>query len=435
MKFPLDKHSFIIKTLGCKVNQYESQAMREALMRAGFRERMSSDIADIYIVNTCTVTHHADRESRHLVGSLHKKNPKAKIVVTGCYIERDSKVISSLPGVTHLLKNEDKPHIVNAIVSSGQRRWRFKDSPPPILNISDFRNRTKAFIKIQDGCENRCSYCKVSLVRGPTRSRPLKDIVEEAERLFERGFKEIVLVGICLGAWGRDLKDTLNLTRVLSALRNLKGDFRIRLSSIEPKYVTDELIDCIASDKMICRHLHIPLQSGDDEILRSMNRPYTSREFRSLIDKIKRVIPEVAITTDVMVGFPGESEESFKNTLGLVKDILPLRVHIFSYSPREGTAAYRLQGLPDERRAKIWYSILKTASFTTSYIYRRGFLNKELEVLVETKRDKESAMLTGYTDTYMRVLFEGPDSLMKRLVPIKISYLTLDKSIGVYGPE
>lgn len=414
---------FFIKTLGCKVNQYESQAMREILTGSGFKECLSKEIADIYILNTCTVTEKADKESRHFLGLFHKMNPKAAIVVTGCYAETGADKISFLPGVAHIIKNSEKSRIADILSQTKPLL------PERSLAITDFKDHTKAFVKIQDGCENFCSYCKVPLVRSRLVSKPINDIVEEVGGLVLKGFKEIVLTGICLGAWRP------SLTEVLKTLANVRGDFRIRLSSIEPKYVTDELIELVASNKRFCRHFHIPLQSGDDRILEKMNRPYTAAEYKALLKKINERMDDAGITTDVMLGFPGETDTNFSNTVDFIKDILPLRTHIFTFSRREDTAAYDMgPELPAEVLKKRYYKLKETA-ISASYLFRRKFLGQNLGVLVESKRDKSTGLLSGYSDNYIKVLFDGPDTLMKNIATVKVSDLNLTQTLGAYEPK
>ncbi|MBI5143855.1 MAG: tRNA (N(6)-L-threonylcarbamoyladenosine(37)-C(2))-methylthiotransferase MtaB [Candidatus Omnitrophica bacterium] len=439
---------FFIKTLGCKVNQYESQAMREILLRAGFKECLARDIADIYILNTCTVTNRADKESRYWLGFFHKANPKAKIVVTGCYVERDSNDISFLPGIAHIIKNDEKNRIAEILTNTNpvaQYPMPTAQGPYNPLTITDFKNHTKAFVKIQDGCENCCSYCKVPLVRGPLRSRPVTDILKEVKILVEKGFKEIVLTGVCLGAWGKDpytkaILDSwpggkgLGLVDVLKAMVKIPGDFRMRLSSIEPRYVTEDLIDFISKNRRICRHLHIPFQSGDDEILKKMDRPYTAEGYRAIVDKARSRIEDVAITTDILIGFPGESDKNFKNTMDFIREILPARTHIFTFSQREGTKAHGMEGLINKAILKKRYYELEVAALSSSYIYRKRFMDKKLDILVETKRDRLTGLLTGYSDNYIKVLFDGPDSLMKEIVPVTIEDMTLSYTLGRYEP-
>ena len=267
-------------------------------------------------------------------------------------------------------------------------------------------------------------------------------MLREVRGLVDKGFREIVLTGICLGAWGKDFDSTmvaegvgltgLALVDILIALRKVEGDFRVRLSSIEPKYIIDDLIELMSKDERICRHLHIPLQSGDDEILARMNRPYTALDYKMLIERIRGKIEDIAITTDVLIGFPGESESNFKNTLAFLKEIGPARTHIFTFSKREGTAAYEMRDEVGKDIARMRYYRLNAASLAASYIYRRKFLNEKLDVLVETKRTRRAGLLTGYSGNYIKVLFEGPDELMGKTVPVRIEGLTLLHTVGGY---
>ena len=434
---------FFIKTLGCKVNQYESQAVRELLVNAGFKECLSKETADIYILNTCTVTHKADSESRHWAGIFHKTNPKAKIILTGCAVEHDADAFSFLPGVSNIIKNHDKINIADILTNHAclpcditvqglPVRQERQIAPHRFLSITDFKDHTKAFVKIQDGCANACSYCKVPSVRGPSISRPLNDIVEEVKTLVSKSFEEIVLTGICLGAWGSDLDQKKCIIDVLKALDGIPGVFRIRLSSIEPKYVIDELIDYMSQNRKICRHLHIPIQSGDDEVLGRMNRPYTALGMRDLIIKVKKRIAGVGITTDVLIGFPGETDANFRNTVNLIKEILPVKTHIFPFSKRDRTAACAMAGVVQEDEIKKRFQSMKVAAIMASYLYREDFLKKPLDVLVESKKEKYSGRLMGYSDNYIKVIFNGPDSLMKRIVPIRIEEVNLSYTMGSY---
>ncbi len=283
-------------TLGCKVNQYDTQSIREDFFHLGFREPLHNEAADVYVVNTCTVTGSADKDSLYYIRRSHRENPAARIIVTGCLAELDRNRIKSEPGVSLVVKNKDKNNIAS-LLSCGLR----KENKQGLGNISSFDGRTRTFLKIQDGCNNFCSYCKVPLVRGRSRSKSLKSIVLEANVLVKNGFKEIVLSGICLGSYGREFKSAISLIDVISELEKINGLCRIRLSSIESLDVTDALISRLSYSDKLCPHLHIPLQSGDNKILKLMNRKYTRAEFLSRIKKIKRKIPDIAITTDVLV--------------------------------------------------------------------------------------------------------------------------------------
>ena len=436
------------------MNQYETQAMREILLKAGFKECLLKETADTYIINTCTVTGRADRESHYMVGLLHRTNPKARIIVTGCYVEDNAIELSFMPGISNIIRNADKARIaeilsepqapLTGIFNPAVRDPRSTHEITP-LSITDFTGRTKAFVKIQDGCDNFCAYCKIPLVRGPSRSRPIEDIVSEVRTLVDKGFREIVLTGICLGAWGTDLQPSIiarsfglagaSLVDALKAIDKVSGTFRIRLSSIEPKHVTDELIEFMAKNKRMCAHLHIPLQSGDDAILKKMNRPYAAREYKALADRIKKAIKDVAITTDVLIGFPGESSVNFRNTVNFIKDILPARTHIFTFSRRRGTAAYEMgQEVKNDVMKKRYYE-LYTAALGASYLYRKNFLNRSLDVLAETRRDRTSGFLMGYSDNYIKVLFEGGDDLARQIVSVKVRDVNLTYTVGAHGEE
>jgi len=385
-------------TLGCKVNQYDTQSIRERFLSRGFKEVPEKSKADFYLVNTCTVTGSADRKSRNIIRSCVNENPKAKVIVTGCLVSKDSGMLSAIKGISFIISKSFFPD-----------------------GISDFQGHTRAFLKIQDGCDNFCSYCKVPLVRGSPRSRPLGDIIKEAESLAKKGFKEVVLTGICLGSYGKDTGRSVDLVKVIDELEKLKGIFRIRLSSIEAGDVTDKLIDRIAQSKKLCPHLHIPMQSGDDEILRKMRRKYTRRFYLSLVSKVKRKIPDAAITTDCLVGFPGETEKNFSNTLSLIKKIIPLKVHIFSYSVREGTYAadnfeHRLP--PEVIKERI--NKLNALAARCRMRFREQFKNKKLQVLFESPSKEKAGYWEGYTGNYMKVYLKSRKPLRNKLVSLRV---------------
>jgi len=417
-------------TLGCKVNQYETQAIREACFKKGFKET-SSKKADCYVINTCTVTNAADRKSRECIYRCIRENPVAKVVVTGCYVQKDKDEISSIPGVDLIVPNEQKNNIAGLLLAKQGKSCAIQNEYTD-LEISSFADHDKAFIKIQDGCNNRCSYCKIPIVRGKSRSRDLVSIVREAERLIRSGFQEIVLTGICLGAYGKDLKEKFDLVDVIESIEKLEGKFRIRLSSIEAKDVTEELTDKIASSSRMCRHLHIPFQSGDNTVLKKMNRHYTADFYRKLIDKIRNKIPQIAITTDIMIGFPTETEKRFNNTFKFLKEIAPSRMHIFPFSPRENTPAFAFADKVDSSTMKSRMHKLQDLAKEISYEYRKQFLHKELVVLAERKRDKKSGLLQGYSDNYIKIFINS-----KKLAPgnnlqkVRITQVTPDTTLSV----
>ena len=404
-------------TLGCKVNQYDSQSIRERFVNAGFKEIDNGSKADVYVINTCTVTSIADRKSRYFIHYAHRQNPKARIIVTGCYTELDSYIIEKIKGVTYIVKNKDKNRILKLLNS---------DNEPNEKGISNFSGHTRAFLKIQDGCNNFCSYCKVPLVRGASRSRPLNEIIQEANRLVRNGFKEIVLCGICLGAYGKDLVLPLNLVDVIDALEKIVGLLRIRLSSIEASDILGELIHKIAQSKKLCQHLHISIQSGDDEILKKMNRNYCREDYLNLIKKIKSIIPEIAITTDVLVGFPGEKEDNFQNTIDLTREIMPLRVHIFPYSKRPGTPAAILKDKINPLVIKERISQLMSISKECALAYKKRFLNRDKDVLIEERPKENKEYWEGYTDNYIKVRVKSDKNLKNQLIQARLKKISND---------
>jgi threonylcarbamoyladenosine tRNA methylthiotransferase MtaB len=419
-----------IFTLGCKANQYDSQLIREKLLSAGYREIHNGTAADLCVINTCTVTHHADSDSLNIMRRAIRQNPKARIAVTGCLTELDSDKIKNIAGVSIIVKNSDKENIIPFL----GRKFSGKRQPPiaypdkvSVQSISRFSGHNRAFVKIQDGCDNFCSYCKVPLVRGRSRSRLASAIAQEARRLVDNGFKEVVLCGICLGAYGRDLTPKADLVDAVEQLENIRGLLRIRLSSIEVKDVSERLIGKMAASKKLCRHLHIPLQSGDDEILKKMNRSYSARDYARLIAEIKKRIPGLAITTDVMVGFPEESADNFMNTVKLVKKVSPLKVHIFPYSRRPQTqASARYSRDIDPKIIKERSLYLQGICEQCALNYKKQFLNQKIEVLFEGKSKLHPGFWEGYTGNYLKVFHKSGRDLANMLMAVKLKEIEGD---------
>jgi len=396
-------------TLGCKANQYDTQSIREKFLNSGFQEINNGKKADVYLINTCTVTHRADSDSLNLIRRAKRENSKAKIIVTGCLTELDSHKIKQISKNITLVKNRDKKNILKCFPAYSLQLTTYS-----LNGISSFAGHTRAFLKIQDGCDNFCSYCKVPLVRGRSRSRPKEEIISEAKRLVVNGFKEIVLTGICLGAY-RDL------VGLIEKLEKIPGLLRIRLSSIEAGDISDELIEKIAKSDKICRHLHIPIQSGDNEILKKMNRKYSRDDYLNLIKEIKRKIPQIAITTDCLVGFPSESEESFRNTLDLVKKIMPLKVHIFPYSARPTTAAAGFKEKVKIEVIKERIKRLEKLADSCSLQYRKKFSGKIMPVLIEGQVKNKLDFWQGYTDNYIKVILKSRADLKNCIQSIRLT--------------
>ena len=410
-------------TLGCKVNQYETQIIREQFQKAGYKEIEHGKHAYVCVINTCTVTHRADRDSLHFIRQERSRNKAAKIIVTGCLTEFDAAKIIAAADVDLIVKNKDKNRIVQLL---GNLTHDPRPTTHDPSSITSFKGRSRAFLKIQDGCNYHCSYCKVCLVRGKSRSLNLKDIKAEARALIENGYREIVLCGICLGSYGKDLDPRIGLCEVINELEMIDADFRIRLSSIELGDISPGLIDKIADCEKVCKHLHIPLQSGDEKILKLMKRTYNPGQYVELVRKIRASIPQVAITTDVIIGFPGETQDCFNNTVRLLEVIRPSRMHIFSYSKREGTPACSLQGSVSEDKIKLRVTELNKIAKSLRLEYWQKFIQKTRGVLVESRFLGRNKMWQGYTDNYIRAVFSSNEDLSHRIIPVKLNKVECD---------
>ncbi|GAB6138340.1 tRNA (N(6)-L-threonylcarbamoyladenosine(37)-C(2))-methylthiotransferase MtaB [Halanaerobaculum tunisiense] len=413
-------------TLGCKVNRYDTEAMMAQFEEADYQLVDFEDQADIYIINTCTVTHQGARKSRKITRRAKRRNPEAILGVVGCYPQVEPETVLDSAEIDFIAGTAARSQIVNFVEQAAQADQPLnfvqsvaqEDSFEEVA-VDDFTGRTRASIKIQEGCEQFCSYCIIPYARGAVRSRELTDVVTEARRLAEHGFKEIILTGIHLGEYGAD-KEELNLEKLLQELIQIDDLKRIRLSSIEGTEVSAELIDLIAQSDKLCRHLHLPLQSGSDRILEVMNRPYTSQEFKEMVAKIKAEIPEIAITTDVIVGFPGSSEQDFAATCQLVEELEFSDLHVFKYSPREGTPAAEFSDQVHSRVKKERSKKLRQVADELATNYQQQFVGTKLQVLLEEQRDGRSGYLTGFTDNYLKVLVDGPDELAGELVEVKL---------------
>ncbi len=393
-------------TLGCKVNQYETEAMTELFSDAGYEICDFNDHADVYVINTCSVTNMGDRKSRQIIRRAKKNNPNAVIAVTGCYAQTAPDEVLGLDGVNIVIGNKDRKNIVSLVeeitseshinhVSDIMTNHEFEE-----LHIKKYDNRTRAFIKIQEGCSQFCSYCIIPYARGPVRSRNSDEIIKEIEKLSKNGFKEFILVGIHVASYGKDLEDT-SLEKLINQVDKIDGVERIRLSSIEPMTLNKEFVDSIKNAKKLCPHFHISLQSGCDETLKRMNRKYTTSEYKEIVDGLRKAFDDVAITTDIMVGFPGETEEEFEKTIQFIREINFSDAHVFQYSPRRGTPAARRtdQISPEikEKRSKI--VIQETRKTRDAYL--KSFLGKTMKVLFE--QPSSDGLYEGKTANYITV--------------------------------
>lgn len=389
-------------TLGCKVNQYETEAMGELFKKAGYTEVAFDEFADVYVVNTCTVTAMSDRKSRQMIRRAKRVNPDAFLVVCGCYAQTAPQEVAKIKDVDLILGTNERANIVDfceAKIKKTEVADIMHNHCFENLQISDYSERTRAYVKIQEGCNQFCTYCIIPYARGPIRSRPIEDIVKESQRLVANGFSEIVYVGIHVASYGLDTKEC-DLADLIIRMNQIDGIKRIRLSSIEPMCLNNEFCEKIKDCEKLCHHFHLSLQSGCNETLKRMNRRYTTEEYKGIVEGLRRNFSDCAITTDIMVGFAGETEEEFAKTVEFVKDISFSDAHIFKYSRRSGTPADKMpnQVSPQikEKRSKILIDLCKKSRDE----FVKKFLDKPISVLFETKNGE---CYEGKTSNYITV--------------------------------
>ena len=391
-----------ILSLGCKVNTYESEYVMSILKKAGYEIKDFNDVCDVYIINTCTVTNTSDVKSKKMIRQAIKKNPNACVVAMGCFIATNKDY--HIPGLDITLGNKDKSKIVELLEEYFEKRetitrlYKNRLETFEDMFITDFPGRTRAFVKIQDGCDNFCSFCIIPFARGKCRSKEEKKVLEEVHALVANGYKEVVLTGIHTGNYGTDLDTTF--ADLLHKLIKIEGLERIRISSIEITELNGDVLDVLKNSKIVVDHLHIPLQAGSDEILKAMNRKYDLNYFYEKIKEIRSIRPTIAISTDVIVGFPGESEELFEKTIQTCRELAFSKIHVFPYSEREGTKAAQMSNKVDGSVKKARARKLLEVSRELEMNYMREFLNQEVEVLVEEIKDGVSF---GHTGNYLHV--------------------------------
>jgi threonylcarbamoyladenosine tRNA methylthiotransferase MtaB len=414
-------------TLGCKVNQCESAGMADRLRQMGHTLVGFDAEADVCIVNTCTVTARTDFQSRQLIRRAARRNPGAPVIVTGCYAQVAPDLIKALPNVRLVAGNAEKELIPELLgpLNGGPAEVRVRDIST-VRRFSGliperFPGRTRAFLKIQDGCNARCSYCIVPTARGPSRSLEPRDVLEHIAALARAGYREIVLTGVHLGAWGADLAPARGLPSLLRDVETSGTIGRLRLSSIEPLEVNEELIACMRESTVLCPHLHIPLQSGDDRVLAAMGRHYGRQFFRDLVNRLAAEIPGLAIGVDVMAGFPGEGDREFENTAELLRDLPVSYLHVFPYSERPGTKAASLPGKIEEGIRAERAAALRALGLAKREAFANRAVGSRQTVLVEGSRDRKTGRLKGFTGNYIPVLLTGGNKdLMNRLVDVVI---------------
>jgi len=407
-----------IFTVGCKLNQYETQAMAESLKRNGLERVDFSEPAELYLINTCTVTAQSDYSSRQAVYRAHRRSPQAKIVVTGCYAQLQPEFLTGLPGVSLALRNEQKKDIagiVSALLNHGKPDLSKTTWEGFELEVSGHFKHTRGLVKIQDGCNESCSYCVVPRARGRERSRSVASIVSEIENLSWNGFKEVVLTGVHIGKYEKDGVNLFQLSRDILERTRIE---RIRFSSIQPEEFSADLLDLIKAESRICRHVHVPLQAGNDRVLKAMNRRYSTADYRELVENLSAKIPGICAGADVIVGFPGEKEKEFEATCEFIQSIPLSYLHVFSYSDREGTAASALPGKIDPKVIRQRSGRLQEIGRGKWQSFLEGFVGQSLEILVEKRKDKKTGKLIGLTDNYIRVLFDGDDGSVNRILNV-----------------
>jgi len=401
-------------TLGCKVNQYESQAIEEEFKRRGFT--ITEEHADIYVINSCSVTAKADSDSRRLVLRIKKENPEAKVAVCGCWPQLNGEEVKKI-GADYVIGQNKKQSLVDIIQGCEKTNkdiWSLK--------INNFKNQ-RAFVKIQDGCNNFCSFCKVPYVRGPSVSRSANEIINEIERL-ESAHKEIVLCGVNMGLYGKDLTPEMSLHNLVKGILSRNSLTRLRLSSLEPFSANKGIIELFAHPKM-CPHIHLPFQNGDNRILKEMNKKETVEMYEQIVESLRKINPQIGISCDIIIGFPGEDETSFNNTVNFLKKISPMRTHIFTFSPREKTPLYGRKINPV--MVKKRFSSLKTVTDLLALEYKKTFLGKTLNMIIE---EIKSGYAFGYSENYIK-LYAKSGRLPGEIVPVRIEKVEKDKVFGI----
>jgi threonylcarbamoyladenosine tRNA methylthiotransferase MtaB len=427
-----------LATLGCKVNQCESAYLEERLARADLLIRPFTEPADLYCINTCAVTSKAAMQSRQLIRRAVRINPEAQVVVMGCYPQIAADIIAAIPGVTHILGTTEKLALLDHISHPEgtpppciRLRDARKAADPEPLVFSSFANRTRAFLKTQDGCDAFCSYCIVPHARGRSRSIALEPILNQVVRFLDHGYQEVVLTGIHLGQWGVDLKPQQELGVLLRAVLDRCRPPRLRLSSLEPGEITPDLLELMATEPELCPHLHIPLQSGDAAVLSRMNRHYHPDFYRKLVLEATSRVPDLAVGVDVLVGFPGETDECFQHTYRLIASLPIAYLHIFPFSPRVGTpAATMTQQVPAaviRQRCRLLRELDKEKRLG----FLQQFIGEMRPVLVESRLDAGSGMKCGFSDNYLPVLIREDSALDNQVVTARFDRLHGTKLVAV----
>ena len=434
---------FTTATLGCKVNQCESESIAQYLALSGWATAQNGSCADLCIINTCTVTHKASMQSRQAIRRAIRLNPDAQIIVTGCYAATEPDELKKIKGIHRIIGQNEKYRIFEILNKSMNVKYPCpfaceKDNcengfmPAPSVRTG---SRSRAFLKIQDGCDAFCSYCIVPYARGRSRSMPVERVIESINNLSEAGYREVVLSGIHLGRYGIDLTPQTSISSLLGLINGLKIIDRIRLSSIEPNELSSDIIKLAAGSDSICHHFHIPLQSGDDRILNKMRRPYTRELFKTVVNKINESMPYASIGTDILVGFPGETDSAFENTYSLIEELPVSYLHVFPFSPRTKTPASSFPGRIPADVVKDRCARMRRLGNLKKSLFYQNAVGTITNVLVEDKRDVSNDLLKGTSSNYLTVLLQGEDGIRNKIVKASIDRITGRFAVGKIIPE
>jgi threonylcarbamoyladenosine tRNA methylthiotransferase MtaB len=421
--------SVAFHTLGCKVNFYETEGIWQLFKNEGYEQVDFEKTADVYLINTCTVTNTGDKKSRQVIRRAVRRNPEAIIAVSGCYAQTSPAEVAAIPGVDIVIGTQDREKIIPLIKQFQQERLPInavrnimKTREFEELDVPEFSDHTRAFLKIQEGCNNFCTFCIIPWSRGLLRSRKPENVLQQAKQLVDAGYQEIVLTGIHTGGYGEDLQN-YSLARLLWDLDKVEGLKRLRISSIEASQITEEVLEALKSSEKMCRHFHIPLQAGDDDVLHRMRRKYTTDEFARKIELIHEIMPDAAITTDIIVGFPGETEEMYQNGYRFMERMKFAEMHVFPYSKRTGTPAARMEEqVDDEVKNRRVHELIKLSE-QMQLAYALPFVGEVVEVIPE-KPSKEmlaQGLFAGFSDNYLQVVFRGKEEMIGQIVKVKIT--------------
>ena len=408
-------------TLGCKVNQYETNAMAQKFKEAGYEiVEVNDDVSDICVINTCTVTNMSDRKSRQILRKVKEKNQDAIIAAVGCYAQVAKDDLKKMPEIDIVLGNEEKANIVKYVEEFISNRNNKIVEIEDIASKKEFEDmgqityteKTRAVIKVQDGCNQFCSYCIIPYARGRVRSRKMDSIIHEITQIAQKGIKEVVITGIHVASYGRDFGNENGLIELLEKINEIDGIHRIRLGSLEPKIITEEFMQRLIKLEKMCHHFHLSLQSGCDETLKRMNRRYTIEEFKEIVNRLRKNYEDVILTTDIIVGFPGETEEEFNKTYEFLKDIKFYKMHVFKYSPRKGTKAAKMPKQIDGKQKEMRSKKLIELSDFNEKTYNEAYINKEVEVLFEEEKE---GMYKGHTENYILVYYKSEENLENKM--------------------